>query len=533
MEVDWGQLIEARGDQPMTDTTSLDPPATPVLMGLYRDLSSVLDRIAGASSSDLDDASACELARMNEKAVRALGFQGLQRLLEVSDRGAFRKAGHPTLHRFVMSELRVTRGDASSRLKALDAVARLHSLQGEVLPPKCPAAAKALAEGVIGLAHMDVMLDVRKHIPSKAAPEVLDVVDAWMVDNARTMNPTDLIQCGREVLARVDPDGALTDEQDRKRNRGLSVGDQGADLMAKITGTLDPQTLALFKTVLDVWAAPGMNNPDDPDSPVGAVDDPGHHKGLIESAAHRDTRTTAQRQHDAFKAILRTVLEYKLLGTSHRGLPAQVIITMTKQQLDDVAGIATTASGVDLPVKDALELAARSDKSLAVFAHHSAEVLYFARAKRVAQQGQRLALFAAYRGCSHPGCRQPATWAEIHHVNAWILGGLTNVDELVPACPAHHAMIGDGPDQWQTVILTKGTDAGRVAWIPPACVDPDQVPRVNRASHVGETVDAEWAEVIATRDEALREHEHRLMRQSHSQPPDLSPEDPAGGDDEG
>src|SRR3546814_8707449 len=60
----------------------------------------------------------------------------------------------------------------------------------------------------------------------------------------------------------------------------------------------------------------------------------------------------------------------------------------------------------------------------------SAEVLYFARAKRVAQQGQRLALFAAYRGCSHPGCRQPATWAEIHHVNAWILGGLTNVDEL-------------------------------------------------------------------------------------------------------
>ena len=298
----------------MTDTTSLDPPSTPVLMGLYRDLSSVLDQIAGASSSDLDDASVCELARMNEKAVRALGFQGLQRLLEVSDRGAFRKAGHPTLHRFVMSELRVTRGDATSRLKALDAVARFHSLQGEVLPPKCPAAAEALAEGAIGLAHMDVMLDVRKHIPNKAAPEVLDVVDAWMVDNARTMNPTDLIQCGREVLARVDPDGTLTDEQDRKRNRGLSVGEQGADLMAKITGTLDPQTLALFKTVLDVWAAPGMNNPDDPDSPVGAVDDPGHHKALIESAAHRDTRTTAQRQHDAFKAILRTVLRYKISG---------------------------------------------------------------------------------------------------------------------------------------------------------------------------------------------------------------------------
>jgi hypothetical protein len=42
-------------------------------------------------------------------------------------------------------------------------------------------------------------------------------------------------------------------------------------MMAKITGTLDPQTLALFKTVMDVWAAAGMNNPDDPESRSGQV----------------------------------------------------------------------------------------------------------------------------------------------------------------------------------------------------------------------------------------------------------------------
>jgi hypothetical protein len=145
----------------------------------------------------------------------------------------------------------------------------------------------------------------------------------------------------------------------------------------------------------------------------------------------------------------------------------QIIITMTKQQLDDAAGIAKTASGVDIPVKDALELAAQHDTSLAVFANHSADVLYFGRAKRTAQTGQRLALFAKDRGCTKPGCRNPATWVEIHHVEAWIDGGLTDIDVLAPACPSHHALIGDGEDQWQTIMITEGPDAGRVAWIAP------------------------------------------------------------------
>jgi hypothetical protein len=346
---------------------------------------------------------------------------------------------------------------------------------------------------------------------------VYDVVDAWMTDNARTSTPTELEVCGREVLARVDPDGSLTDDVDRKRNRGLSEGDPGLDMMATVTGNLDPQTLALFKTVMDVWAAEGMNNPDDPDSPVGGADDPAHDAAVIEAAAQRDTRSKAQRQHDAFKAILTTILEYKLLGGSHRGLPVQVIITMTKQQLAECAGIAHTATGVDLPVKDALQLAARADWSLAVFADHSADVLYFARAKRTAQQGQRLALTAKDRGCTKPGCRNPATWTQFHHVKPWAQGGLTDIDQLAPACVFHHGLIGPGEDQWQTVMVTGGPDAGRCAWIPPKCVDPNQTPRVNRAHHVDETVEATWQLVIAERHHTLRQHEERLRLQIEQQ----------------
>jgi hypothetical protein len=299
-------------------------------------------------------------------------------------------------------------------------------------------------------------------------------------------------------------------------------------MMATVAGNLDPQTLALFRTVMDVWAAPGMNNPDDPNSPVGAVDDPAHDAVIIEAAAERDTRSRAQRQHDAFTAILKTILEYKLLGTSHRGLPVQVIITMTKQQLDEAAGIAHTATGVDVPVKDALELAARADWSLAVFANHSSDVLYFARAKRTAQQGQRLALFAKDRGCTSPGCRNPISWTEIHHTTAWVDGGLTDIDVLAPACIPHHALIGPGEDQWQTVMVTEGPDAGRVAWVPPKCVDPDQTPRVNRAHHVDETVEATWQLVIAERHNALQQHEKRLQIQQQKVAALITSHDQAG-----
>ncbi|WP_207842561.1 HNH endonuclease signature motif containing protein [Williamsia soli] len=493
----------------MADSSSPDSPVVPVLVAKYLELEVLLAEIAEAGSSDLDDVQVNELVRVHERIARKLEFVGLDRLLEVSDRSSFVKAGYPSLFGFARKELRLSKGATGERTRAMEAVAQFHSLQGELLPPKCPAMASAWAEGAIGFAHVDAILDVRNEIPSKAGPDVFDVVDQWMTEDARVKDPTELKESGRDILARVDPDGSLTDDVDRARKRTFSKGSQGVDFMAIVTGRLDPKTYAMLETVMDVWAAPGMNNPADPDSPSGAKDDPAQDAQLIEAAAQRDTRSVGQRRHDALTAILTTILECNLLGRSHRGLPAQLIVTLTKQQLDEAAGVATTANGVDIPVKDVLELAARSDKWLAVFPDHSAQVLHLARAKRVAQLGQRLAIIARDRGCSHPGCRNPATWAEFHHVLAWIDGGLTDVDNLTPACVPHHRMIG--PGKWATVMITDGPDKGRVAWIPPVYVDPEQKPRVNRAHHVNESVEAAWLEILAQRQAALRERESQLQ----------------------
>ena len=64
--------------------------------------------------------------------------------------------------------------------------------------------------------------------------------------------------------------------------------------MSPITGLLDPEARATLDTVLAKGAAPGMCNPDDLTPCVDERPEP--------AAVQRDTRSTGQRNHDAFKA---------------------------------------------------------------------------------------------------------------------------------------------------------------------------------------------------------------------------------------
>ncbi|MFE0749958.1 DUF222 domain-containing protein, partial [Gordonia sp. NPDC058843] len=168
--------------------------------------------------------------------------------------------------------------------------------------------------------------------------------------------------------------------------------------------------------------------------------------------------------------LLKAVLEDGLLGRSHRGLPVQLII---KADLDDLvreAGLATTATGTLLPIPDLIDLAATATDIqpwLAIFKNHTAVPLYFGRGKRLATRAQRLVSFARPDGevCSAPGCDQPATQVDMHHAQKdWAKGGLTDIDDLAPACPRHNRMVGDQPGQYTTRIERSGPDEGRCLW---------------------------------------------------------------------
>ena len=96
--------------------------------------------------------------------------------------------------------------------------------------------------------------------------------------------------------------------------------------MCPISGWLNPEARATVDAVFAKLAAPGHVQP--------------RRRRTLLSAAHRrtaaiqgDTRSAAQRHHDALLAAARALLASGELG-QHNGLPASIIVTTTLQELE-------------------------------------------------------------------------------------------------------------------------------------------------------------------------------------------------------
>ncbi len=128
-------------------------------------------------------------------------------------------------------------------------------------------------------------------------------------------------------------------------------GGQGVDGMSVGRLVADPELRAHLDAWMAKFAAPGMCNPAD-DMPTMTPDD---------AAAERDSRSYAQRQHDAVKALVRGQLGDPKLGR-HNGLPVTVIATATVQDLQARAGHAVTAGGTLIPIPDLIRMSVHANQ---------------------------------------------------------------------------------------------------------------------------------------------------------------------------
>ncbi|MEH3133356.1 MAG: DUF222 domain-containing protein [Mycolicibacterium neoaurum] len=191
-------------------------------------------------------------------------------------------------------------------------------------------------------------------------------------------------------------------------------------------------------------------------------------EALADGPAGRDTRTAAQRQHDALKAILRDTLMSKRLG-QHNGLPVTVVVSTTLAELETAAGIAVTGTGTLMPMPDLIRLAEHAHHYLVIYRHHTAEPLYLGRTKRLATKAQRLLLYNRDRGCTRPGCTHCANRCQAHHAEpSWARGGHTDAPTLGLGCPPDNRLAELG---WTTKI---DPTTGRVHWHPPPLLDTGQ-----------------------------------------------------------
>ncbi|MEV0298023.1 DUF222 domain-containing protein [Nocardia sp. NPDC050710] len=465
-----------------------------------------------------NDAVVCALREV-EQASRMLAAVGHRLIVEASDRSLPSHSGTGTVKRFLMQTLRLSSADAAARVGAATSLGTWHDMGGEPVEPHLPATAAAQADGDISVDHARGIAAVMKRVPGSTRDAEFRAAEEILADFARTGSPDDIPKVGEAILARLDPDGHLTDERDRQRMRGISIGRQRADGMSPIRGELTPTLRALLDPVVAKLGRPGMNNPEDPDSPCGDYEFVDNDR--LAAAARRDTRTTAQRTHDAVLALLRPGVSPDALGR-HRGLPVSTILTMSVADVEKAAGVATTATGGTVPLPEALKLAERSQPFLMVF-NHDGVPLHLGKTKRLATADQRMALIAAVRGCSRPGCDAPASLCAIHHVTEWGKGGPTDIGNETLACDRCHALVHNGPGGWKTVVL--GPDSkypGRTGWIAPPHLDPSQTPTVNHRHHPGEFL----AEALARIHTHTNLEHHRHLRRLHrlEQPMSAHPE---------
>ncbi|ATD69744.1 MULTISPECIES: HNH endonuclease signature motif containing protein [Gordonia] len=449
-------------DHALRDDTTTPPPSGPAV--LVGQIHTLIDQLQTVNLTGCSDAELVDVAVETERAIARLTFAGDRQIVEATERDLPRKTGHRSIIQFMTHRLRMA--NPGKRLEQTRATASFPDLTtGEPLAPAHPALAEAFAAGRVGSAHVHAVLDVLDQIPHAVAHDVQVAAEQQMAEIAVEHTPADITHLGARLLGHLDPDGTLADDADRQRRRNFWLNRQRADGTAKLNGTLTPELVARLEMMLAVWARPGMNNPHDAESPCGSIEDADPDQ--LAAAAERDDRSPAQLNHDAFNALLKAVFDDGMLGTSHRGLPEQLIVKADLNDLIREAGVATTATGTLIPIPDLIKLAADAQPWLAVFEDATAVPLYFGQGKRLATREQRLVSFARPDGesCSTPDCRVPAAHVEMHHAQIdWGDGEFTDITNLTPACTRHHHMVGNQPGQYTTRMVREGPDEGRCTW---------------------------------------------------------------------
>ncbi|MCQ4619254.1 HNH endonuclease [Corynebacterium sp. CCUG 59401] len=294
-------------------------------------------------------------------------------------------------------------------------------------------------------------------------------IHAQAMDEAATRDVKDLrMHVRRNVDAANRKHAPRNNPNAGFANRAVHIGHRKADGTHEITITATAGDTALFKAHLDKGLAPHTNTGDAQRGTDGAG----------ETSGVTDYRTPPQRHYDQFTTILKAFEsgQQKLSGGA-----ASVVIAMTMDDLADTDGYAAggglfaTNTGIDIDVIDMARLGlgtldtADSDQANFILQLDSVTAVPLSMGKtRTASIGQRIAMLAVQGVCSWTGCTKPLTECEAHHIFAWILGGLTTMDNLTGLCRQHHRCNNDNRDgTWGKGHMDYDPDTGQAGLVTP------------------------------------------------------------------
>jgi Domain of unknown function (DUF222) len=205
----------------------------------------------------------------------------------------------------------ISRAEASRRVKEAADLGERRGLTGEPLPPVLAGTAEAQRHGTLGAGQVAVIRRFYHQLPGWVDQATRERTEADLAKQGTQYRPEQLAGLADTLADCLNPDGTFTDE-DRARRRSVTLGNQQADGMSELRGWLTPELRATLEAVLAKLAAPGMCNPLDE---IPCVDGPASQETI-----DKDTRSTAQRNHDALLAALRAPRPERKAGDRQGGL---------------------------------------------------------------------------------------------------------------------------------------------------------------------------------------------------------------------
>jgi hypothetical protein len=416
---------------------------------LTHGLQAVSHELTTPSLASSSDAQLIDLLRDAEVARRQLASFDQVLIAEIVQRGLAPQFGFSSVRALLRGVLRVSPGEASSRVKAAAVLGPRQALNGEALEPVFPHTAAAQAEGFVSAGHARVVIDTLERIPTSVVtenPDIPDRIETELVAAAASYDPTTLARLGRRYLDHLDPDGTLADDAHVARLRDLTVTLR-PNGSSSIRGDADAELTERLLVVFDSLGAPA------------AMD------GV------KDDRAPGARRHDALRAALRIIGGTGALPDAG-GMPAVVLLTASVDQWNCETGLVTTGHGAAISVPTAKRIAGTEAGFVPVVLGPAREVSAYGTAHRIYSKRQRFAIMARDKGCTWPGCDAPPAWCEINHVVPWKDGGTTSVANGAAMCDRDHDDLDH--NGWVATMID-----GIPYYIPPPWIDPDQVPRRN------------------------------------------------------
>lgn len=321
------------------------------------------------------------------------------------------------------------------------------TLTGEILPPKAPATASALAAGEIGLGQLRVITETLVSLPCSVPEPARQQAEAELAGYARDFDPRRLRIIAHRMLAFLDPDGPEpADDGSTAPGRGELWLRDRRDGRLGVESWLDAEHGNQVRALIEQLAA---RRPD-----TGGVP---------------DTRTLPARQADALIELCDRARATEQFPTTG-GEPPHVSVTVPWDALRTGLGTAALDYGQLISAATARRMAAIAKSSRWCSAASPSRWMSAGRnaPSRWVSAGRWSpatadAPFRAVTG--RPGCARPTTAGTRSTA-------VRRRRRTVLLCSAHHQQVHR--QGWDITV-----SGGRVEFRPPAIIDPDRRPITN------------------------------------------------------